>query len=158
MAQSAEQLTIAAAHDQSRRVRVGLGWLGRAHRRRPTRVSRTGGRKDGLRESVMSWILIVVAGVLEVAWASVLPLTNGLSRPLPTAAFLMLLAASMFALAKATESIPIGTGYGVWVGIGAIGAAIVGIAHRGDPATPVRIGFFVLLIVAIVGLKATSGH
>ena len=106
----------------------------------------------------MSWILIVVAGVLEAAWASVLPVTNGLSRPLPTAAFLMLLAASMYALAKATESIPLGTAYGVWVGIGAVGAAIVGIAFHDDPATPARIGFLALLIVAIVGLKATSGH
>lgn len=105
----------------------------------------------------MSWVLIVVAGILEAAWASVLPLTNGLSRPLPTAAFLMLLAASMLALAKATESIPLGTAYGVWVGIGAVGAAIVGIAFHDDPATPARIGFLVLLIVAIVGLKATSG-
>ena len=106
----------------------------------------------------MSWMLIVVAGVLEAAWASVLPVTNGLSRPLPTAAFLMLLAASMYVLAKVTESIPLGTAYGVWVGIGAVGAAIVGIAFHDDPATPARIGFLALLIVAIVGLKATSGH
>ena len=106
----------------------------------------------------MSWILIVVAGVLEAAWASLLPVTNGLSRPLPTAGFLVLLAASMFALARATESIPLGTAYGVWVGIGAVGAAIVGIAFHDEPATPARIGFLVLLIVAIVGLKATGGH
>jgi quaternary ammonium compound-resistance protein SugE len=104
------------------------------------------------------WILVVVAGILEAAWASVLPLTKGLSRPQPTATFLVLLAASMFFLAKATESIPIGTAYGVWVGIGTIGAAIVGIAFHGDPATPARIGFLALLIVAIVGLEATSGH
>jgi len=64
----------------------------------------------------------------------------------------------MLALAKATESIPIGTAYGVWVGIGTVGAVIVGIAVHGDPATPIRIGFLVLLIVAIVGLRATSGH
>jgi quaternary ammonium compound-resistance protein SugE len=106
----------------------------------------------------MSWALIVVAGVLEAAWASVLPVTNGLSRPLPTAAFLLLLAASMVALAKATESIPLGTAYAVWVGIGAVGAAIAGIAFHDDPATPARIGFLALMIVAIVGLKATSGH
>jgi quaternary ammonium compound-resistance protein SugE len=106
----------------------------------------------------MSWALIVVAGVLEAAWASVLPVTHGLSRPLPTAAFLLLLAASMVALAKATESIPLGTAYAVWVGIGAVGAAIAGIAFHDDPATPARIGFLALMIVAIVGLKATSGH
>ena len=85
-----------------------------------------------------------------------LPSTEGLTRPVPTAGFLALLGASMYALAKATESVPIGTAYGVWVGIGAVGAALVGIAVHGDPATPARIGFLVLLVVAIVGLKATS--
>lgn len=106
----------------------------------------------------MSWILLVVAGALEVAWAAVLPATGGLSRPLPTAGFLVLLAASMLALARAAETIPIGTAYGVWAGIGAVGATLVGIAVHGDPATPTRIGFLVLLVVAIVGLKLSSGH
>jgi quaternary ammonium compound-resistance protein SugE len=106
----------------------------------------------------MSWVLLVIAGLLEVAWASVLPSTHGLTRPGPTAGFLALLAASMFALAKATESIPLGTAYGVWVGIGAVGAAVVGMAVYGDPVTPTKLAFLVLLIVAIVGLKVTSGH
>lgn len=105
----------------------------------------------------MSWTLLVVAGLLEVAWASTLPATDGLSRPAPTALFLVLLAASMAALAKATEEIPLGTAYGVWVGIGAVGAALVGIALHGDPATPARIGFLVLLVVAVIGLKLTGG-
>jgi quaternary ammonium compound-resistance protein SugE len=106
----------------------------------------------------MAWFLLVLAGLLEVAWASMLPATNGLTRPAPTAAFLLLLSASMFALARAAETIPLGTAYGVWVGIGAVGAAVVGMAAHGDPATPARIGFLVLLVVAIVGLKVTSGH
>lgn len=106
----------------------------------------------------MSWVLLIIAGLLEVAWASVLPSTEGLTRPAPTAAFLALLTASMVALAKAADSIPLGTAYGVWVGIGAVGAAVVGIVIHGDPATPARIAFLVLLVVAIVGLKATSGH
>ena len=106
----------------------------------------------------MSWALLIVAGLLEVAWASLLPSTEGLTRPGPTAAFLGLLAGSMLTLAKARESIPLGTAYGVWVGIGAVGAALVGITVYGDPATPARVGFLVLLIAAIVGLKVTSGH
>jgi quaternary ammonium compound-resistance protein SugE len=106
----------------------------------------------------MSWVLLVVAGVLEVAWASVLPATAGLTRPVPTVAFLGLLGLSMLLLAKATEVIPIGTAYGVWVGIGAVGAAIVGIVRHGDPATPARLAFLLLLVVAIVGLKATSAR
>ncbi len=104
----------------------------------------------------MPWLVLVVAGLLEVAWASVLPSTEGLTRPLPTAAFVALLAASMFALAKASESIPLGTAYAVWVGIGAAGAVIVGVVLHGDPATPARFAFLALLVVAIVGLKVTS--
>jgi quaternary ammonium compound-resistance protein SugE len=96
--------------------------------------------------------------VLEVAWASVLPATAGLTRPVPTVAFLGLLGLSMLLLAKGTEVIPIGTAYGVWVGIGAVGAAIVGIVRHGDPATPARLAFLLLIVVAIVGLKATSAR
>lgn len=106
----------------------------------------------------MAWSLLVVAGLLEVAWASTLPATEGLTRPAPTVAFLALLAASMYALAKTSETIPIGAAYAVWVGIGAVGAALVGIVVRGDPATPLRVVFLALLIASIVGLKATSGH
>ena len=106
----------------------------------------------------MSWILLVIAGLLEVAWASLLPATEGLRRPLPTAGFLVLLTASMLMLAKAAQTIPLGTAYGVWVGIGAVGAALVGMAVHGDPATPARVGFLVLLVGALVGLKVTSGH
>lgn len=106
----------------------------------------------------MDWVLLMIAGLLEVAWASLLPATEGLTRPVPTAAFIALLTGSMLALSKAAESIPLGTAYSVWVGIGAVGAALVGVAVHGDPATPARIGFLVLLIAAIVGLKATSGH
>lgn len=106
----------------------------------------------------MAWVLLVVAGLLEVAWAAVLPATSGLTRLVPTAAFLVLLAASMLALAKASETIPLGTAYGVWVGIGAVGASIVGVVVYGDPLSPARAGFLVLLVVAIVGLKLTSGH
>jgi quaternary ammonium compound-resistance protein SugE len=106
----------------------------------------------------VSWFLLVFAGLLEVAWASVLPATHGLSRPAPTVAFLVLLAASMLALARAAETIPVGTAYGVWVGIGAVGTALVGIAVNGEISSPARLGFLGLLVVAIVGLKATSGH
>lgn len=104
----------------------------------------------------MSWLLLIVAGLLEVGWASALPATEGFSKPLPTIAFAGALAASMLLLARATETIPLGTAYVVWVGIGAVGAAIVGLAVYGDPATPARLGFLALLVVSIVGLKLTS--
>ena len=104
----------------------------------------------------MAWPLLIVAGLLEVAWATVLPTTAGLTRLVPTVVFLALLAASMVALAKAAEVIPIGTAYSVWVGIGIVGAAIVGIAVHDDPANPGRIFFLCLLVLSIVGLKLTS--
>jgi quaternary ammonium compound-resistance protein SugE len=106
----------------------------------------------------MSWVLLVVAGLLEVAWAAALPATAGLSRLWPTAVFVAVLGASMLTLAKAAQSIPLGTAYGVWVGIGAVGTAVVGIVVHDDPATPARLLFLTLLVAAIVGLKATSGH
>ena len=106
----------------------------------------------------MAWVLLIIAGLLEVAWASVMPATHGLTRLLPTAAFVALLVASMVLLSVATRTIPLGTAYGVWVGIGAVGAALVGIALHGDPATPMRMLFLSLLVLAVVGLKLTSAH
>ncbi len=104
----------------------------------------------------MPWLLLVIAGLLEVAWASALPATKGLTRPLPTAVFVVALAGSMYLLARAAQSIPLGTAYTAWVGIGAVGASIVGVLVYDDPATPLRVGFILLLVVAVVGLKLTS--
>ncbi len=106
----------------------------------------------------MAWVLLIVAGLLEVAWASVMPATQGLTRPVPTAAFVALLVASMVLLSAATRTIPLGTAYGVWVGIGAVGASVVGIVRYGDPASPARVVFLALLVVSIVGLKASGAH
>src|SRR5690606_14312497 len=111
----------------------------------------------GRRRARMSWALLVVAGLLEVAWASVLPSTEGLTRPGPTAAFVLLLAASMYGLARATETIPIGTGYAVWVGIGALGTAVVGIL-RGDPASATRLLCLGLIVAGVVGLRLSGPH
>lgn len=104
----------------------------------------------------MAWIVLIVAGALEVAWASLLPSTNGLTRLWPTLGFLVFLAGSMLGLSYATRTIPLGTAYGVWVGIGAVGAAIVGIAWHGDPATFARLAFIGLLVVSVIGLKVTG--
>ena len=104
----------------------------------------------------MSWILLVVAGLLEVGWAALLPETRGLTRPVPTAGFLVLLAGSMLLLAQASKTIPIGTSYAVWVGIGAVGAVIAGIALHGDPVNLARVGFVALLVVSVVGLEVAS--
>ncbi len=104
----------------------------------------------------MSWMLLVVAGLLEVVWAAALPETHRFTRLLPTVVFTAALAGSMVLLERATETIPLGTAYVVWVGIGAVGAATVGVVAHGDPATPARIFFLALLVVGIVGLKFSS--
>jgi quaternary ammonium compound-resistance protein SugE len=105
----------------------------------------------------VSWVLLVVAGLLEVAWASALPATAGLTRVVPTSAFVVALAGSMLLLARATESIPLGTAYTVWVGIGAVGTSLVTLVAHRQPATAAHVGFLALLVVAILGVKFT-GH
>ena len=106
----------------------------------------------------MPWVLLIIAGLSEVGWAALLPATNGLRAPVPTLGFLGLLALSMLTLAMAARTIPIGTAYGVWVGIGAVGAVTVGILWHGDGASPLRLAFVALLVVSIVGLKVTGAH
>ncbi len=106
----------------------------------------------------MSWVLLIFAGLAEGALGAGVTRHRRAQPTCSTVALVALLAASMLTLAKATETIPIGTAYAVWVGIGAVGTAIVGMAVSGDPASPARLGFLVLLITAIVGLKLTSGH
>ncbi|HWU86326.1 MAG TPA: SMR family transporter [Kofleriaceae bacterium] len=103
----------------------------------------------------MSWFKLVIAGLLEVAWAIGLRYTHGFTRPLPSALTIGAIAASMWMLADVTRTIPIGTAYAVWVGIGATGAAILGVALFHEPLPVTRAVFLLLLVVAILGLKLT---
>ena len=119
---------------------------------------------DGLRHlSRMSWVMsinpwatLVVAGLLEVLWASGLK-TVGLNRPLASLGVGVALAGSMILLWVATQKLPIGTAYAVWTGIGAVGAAVVGMALYGETATAVRAVCIALIVAGIVGLKLFSG-
>ncbi|MBZ4331645.1 quaternary ammonium compound efflux SMR transporter SugE [Corallococcus coralloides] len=104
-----------------------------------------------------SWILLVIAGLLEVAWTVGLKYTQGFTRPLPSVLTVGAIIASMGLLGLAVKQLPIGTAYAVWVGIGAAGAAIAGMVLFQEPATPSRLFFLGLMIVAIIGLKFTSG-
>lgn len=106
----------------------------------------------------MAWVLIVVAGLLEVVWSVGMKYTDGFTRLWPSVLTGAGIVASMFLLSRAARTLPIGTAYGVWVGIGAAGAAIVGMLLLGEPATAARISFVALLLVSVVGLKITSGH
>ncbi|MFP5519184.1 MAG: quaternary ammonium compound efflux SMR transporter SugE [Bdellovibrionia bacterium] len=102
------------------------------------------------------WIMLVCAGLLEVCWAVGLKYTEGFTKLYPSIFTLVTLAASMFLLAKASNELPIGTAYAVWVGIGALGAAILGIYLFQEPVNPLRVLFLVLLLVSIIGLKVTA--
>ncbi|HLQ38736.1 MAG TPA: multidrug efflux SMR transporter [Planctomycetota bacterium] len=104
----------------------------------------------------MSWLLLLLAGLCETGWAIGLKYSEGLTRPWPTAGTAVALIASMWLLALAVRTLPIGTAYAVWVGIGAFGAAVLGIALFDESRTPWRLLFLALLLVAIVGLKATT--
>ncbi|MGW5613790.1 DMT family transporter [Streptomyces sp. NPDC003877] len=106
----------------------------------------------------MAWVLLVVAGLLEVGWSVGMKYTDGFTRPVPSVLTGAGIVASMLLLSQAAKTLPIGTAYGVWVGIGAAGAAVFGMAVLGEPATAARVFFVCLLLVAVVGLKATSGH
>lgn len=103
-----------------------------------------------------SWIFLVIAGLLEICWAIGLKYTDGFTKLIPSIFTLITLALSMYMLAKASQVIPIGTAYGIWVGIGALGAAILGIFLFNESASPARIFFLILLLVAIIGLKLTA--
>lgn len=104
----------------------------------------------------MAWTLLFLAGLLEVGWAIGLKYTEGFTRPLPTVLTVASMIASMALLGLAAKTLPIGTAYGVWVGIGAVGAGILGIVLLGESASPARLAFMALMVVAIIGLKVTS--
>ncbi|QDT11126.1 quaternary ammonium compound efflux SMR transporter SugE [Planctomycetes bacterium K23_9] len=101
----------------------------------------------------MPWIYLVVAGVLEIGWAIGLKYTDGFSKPLPTVATLLAMAASMTLLAMSLRTIPVGTGYAVWTGIGAVGAAIAGMILFDESRAIGRLICIGLIVGGIVGLK-----
>ncbi|WP_435197711.1 DMT family transporter [Natronomonas sp. EA1] len=105
----------------------------------------------------MSWILLFVAGLFEIAWAIGLEYSDGLSEPIPTAGTVIALIISMVLLAKAIQNLPIGTAYAVWTGIGAVGTATLGIVLFDEPATSVRLLFISVIVFGIVGLHFVSG-
>jgi quaternary ammonium compound-resistance protein SugE len=108
---------------------------------------------------MMNWVLLIIAGLFEVAFAACLAKAKEAVGPtywIWMAGFLVCLTVSMVLLYKATQAIPIGTAYAVWTGIGAVGTVIVGIAYFKEPADFWRIFFLITLIGSIVGLKLVS--
>lgn len=105
----------------------------------------------------MPWFVLVVAGLLEVGWSIGLKYTEGFTRLVPSIFTGAAIVGSMWLLAIAARSIPIGTAYAMWTGIGALGAATLGIVLFHESASPARLAFLALLIVSLIGLKLTSG-
>jgi len=103
------------------------------------------------------WLLLTLAGLLEVGWAVGLKYTHGFTRLWPSVLTIIAMVLSMGLLGLAVRTLPIGTAYAVWTGIGTIGAAILGIVLFAEPATALRIGCLALIITGIVGLKVLSG-
>ena len=105
----------------------------------------------------MSWAILFVAGLFEVAWAVGLSYSDGFTEPVPSLLTVIALTVSMLLLARAVQTLPIGTAYAVWTGIGAVGTASVGIVLFDEPATFARLGFVSLIVFGIVGLHVVSG-
>ena len=104
-----------------------------------------------------SWILLLIAGLLEVVWAIGLKYTEGFSRLVPSVITITAMIISVWLLALALKGIPVGTGYAVWTGIGAVGTAILGIVLFNEAATIARLACIGLIVAGIFGLKLVSG-
>ena len=104
----------------------------------------------------MSWIILVLAGLFEVGWAIGLKYTEGFTRLWPTVGTVAAMAVSLGLLGIAMKSLPVGTAYAIWTGVGAVGTAILGVYLLGEPATVGRIVCIGLIVSGIVGLKAVS--
>lgn len=104
----------------------------------------------------MAWVVLVVAGLLEVGWAIGLKYTDGFTRLWPTVGTVVAMVASVGLLGVAMKSLPVGTAYSVWVGVGAVGTVILGIALFGEPAGAARLVSVTLIVAGIVGLKLAT--
>ncbi|MBD8656146.1 quaternary ammonium compound efflux SMR transporter SugE [Oxalobacteraceae sp. CFBP 13730] len=106
----------------------------------------------------MVWILLVLAGLFEIVWAVGLKYTEGFTRLWPTVGTVAAMIVSFGLLAQVLKTLPIGTAYAIWTGIGAVGTALVGIIVLGESASPARLACIGMIAAGIVGLKLVSAH
>jgi len=104
----------------------------------------------------MAWLYLLVAGLLEVTWAIGLKYTEGFTRLLPSVVTMTSMVASILFLGLALKTLPVGTAYAIWTGIGAVGVAILGIILFAEPANALRLGSIALIVTGIIGLKLVS--
>jgi quaternary ammonium compound-resistance protein SugE len=105
-----------------------------------------------------AWVLLLIAGLLEVGWAVGMKSTDGFARIGPSIAVLVTALLSFYLLALAMKALPVGTAYAVWVGIGAVGAAALGIALHGEAASLPRVASILLIVGGVIGLRVFSTH
>ncbi len=106
----------------------------------------------------MAWLYLIIAGLLEVQWAVTMKYTDGFTKIWPSVFCVLGMAASVYFLALAQKTLPLGTSYAIWTGIGAVGAAICGMILFNEPRDIARILCILLILAGILGLKFTSGH
>ena len=106
----------------------------------------------------MSWIILVIAGLFEIGWAVGLKYTHGFTRLWPSVLTAGVMAASVVLLGVALRSLPLGTAYAVWTGIGTVGTVLFGIFVLGEPATAARLACILLIVSGIAGLKILASH
>jgi len=104
----------------------------------------------------MTWVILVIAGLFEVGWAIGLKYTEGLSRLWPTVGTVLAMIISVWLLGIAMKSLPVGTAYSVWVGVGAVGTVALGVVLFGEPVNAARLISMMLIIAGIVGLKLAT--
>lgn len=104
----------------------------------------------------MAWFLLVLSGLIETGWALGLKASHGLTRPVPAVLTIAAMLLSFGLLAYASRSLPVGTAYAVWVGIGTVGATVAGIAIYGEPVSLARVASVALVIGGVIGLKLTT--
>ena len=106
----------------------------------------------------MSWFYLIFAGLLEVVWVTFLKLSDGFSKLGYSLITITGMIASFYLLSQATKTLPLGTAYAIWTGVGALGAVLVGILFFKEPLSAPRLIFLLFLLIGIIGLKFTSTH
>jgi quaternary ammonium compound-resistance protein SugE len=104
----------------------------------------------------MAWLFLLVAGLFEIVWAVAMKYSAGWTRPWPSVVTIAGMIASVYFLAVALRTIPLGTGYAIWTGIGAVGTAILGVVLFSESLSPARLACIALIVAGIVGLKMTA--
>lgn len=106
----------------------------------------------------MHWIMLFIAGLLEIVWALMLKQSDGFTKPVPTAIFVVAMIASMVLLAQALRVLPVGTAYAIWTGIGAAGTAILGMIFLGESRDVIKLVSLVMIVAGIIGLRLSSSQ